>query len=85
MIIGSLAAGIFAAVKGMKRTPAEVGTSPPLAGAFAEGFAGIAEIRPLAREINRKVDRLEEMMEDQERQLSRVYVDTQIMRERKGG
>lgn len=82
-VTGSLLIGIFAAVKGMKRTPSEVGTSLPLTGQFAEGFAGISEIRPLVREINRKADRLEEMLEDQERQLSRVYVDTQIMRERK--
>lgn len=78
-VAGSLILGLIAALRGMKRTPVEVGL-PPL----PNNEYVLKEVRGLSERIDENHEAVIDRLDDHEKSLNRIYVDTQIIRERKG-
>lgn len=77
-VIGLLAT-IFAAVRGRRRTPAEVGTLAP-APDRVEYI--LAEQRAMAKAATDRHAEIVERLDDQDDRLNRIYTDTQVIRDR---
>jgi len=83
-VIGSVALGLMAALRGMKKTPAQVGlpVTVPL---------NACDSTPLITETRRDIGRVISYLEDHEKKmdlqrdtLHLIHVDTQVIRSRKG-
>lgn len=78
---GSMALGLLAALRGMKRSPVEVGM--PVAPIDRTEYV-LKEVRVLADRIHENHEEVTDRLDDHDKSLSRIYTDTQVIRALKG-